>query len=71
MNATHLLVRKAIVQKKADVSMNIHDSIYNTSLGLWIWMPTGEYYVKSNHSSYKLQMTKKADIETGEDVKGI
>lgn len=70
MRKDHLLVKKALVYSKRERLSNPEGSIYDDVLGVWLWGKEKEVLVKSDNPFRPKCGTKKADIETGEDVKG-
>jgi hypothetical protein len=68
MRANHLLLEKAFVYLPRKDAKDPDDSIYDKMLGMWLRGSKKRALVKLNHDlKYG---TKKADIETGEDLKG-
>ncbi len=64
----HILVRNAVFKKKNNLPEE-DESCYMNQIGAWIYKPTGEYLMRSTFDSRPKPMTKKADTETGEDLK--
>ncbi len=70
MGKDHLLVKKAFIYSQRERLENPENSMYDNALGVWLWGDKKEVLVKSVNPFRPKCGTKKADIETGEDVKG-
>lgn len=65
---THLLLTLATTLPVRDIDLSPQGCQYDLFQGVWIVNDTGELLVDSPDRPYP--MTKKKDIETGEDQKG-
>jgi len=68
MNTKHILIEKAFIYKKKQKKFKNKNYIYNHSLGYWIQKNNKKPAIYD--TEFPVSMTKKADIETGEDQKG-
>lgn len=68
MKAKHILAKKAFVYKKKQKNFEDENYVYDYSLGYWIKKDSGKPAVYD--PEFSKPMTKKEDIETGEDQKG-
>lgn len=64
----HVLLAKAQARARKSVDMRPADSDYDLVVGAWVHRPSGGLFVESPDP--KPPRTKKADVETSEDVKG-
>ena len=68
MKAKHILLEKAFVCRKRQENFEDGNYVYDYSLGYWIKKDNGKPAVYD--PEFSGPMTKKEDIETGEDQKG-
>ncbi len=64
----HVLLRKAMTCDTRSVDLSPVGCVYDDRIGAWRISSSGELYVRSDNK--KPPMTKKQDVETGEDQKG-
>ena len=64
----HVLLAKARANDRESIDLRPADSDYDLVVGAWVHRPSGGLFVESDDR--KPPRTKKADVETGEDVKG-
>lgn len=71
MKTKHILLQKASVKKKGKAQRNFVNGnyVYDNSLGYWVRKDNGKPAVYDPNFSGLI--TKKEDIETGEDQKGV
>ena len=69
MKYTHLLIDKAVLFKYRLIKDPLNCE-YNTIIGTWLWGNGKSFLVKSEKKDRPIAGSKKADIETGEDLKG-
>ncbi|MBP1154644.1 MULTISPECIES: hypothetical protein [unclassified Paenibacillus] len=63
----HLLLAKAYIYPTNRINPQIDDCNFDGEAGFWVINDTGTPFVKDNNRPKP--MTKKADVETGEDRK--
>ena len=64
----HVLLAKARERASKSTDLRPTDSDYDLVVGAWVHRPSGGLFVESPDP--KPPRTKKADVETSEDVKG-
>ena len=64
---SHILVR--VAQYRLDQKSELEGCHYSHERGAWIENSSGNFLVHSTSGSRPKPMTKKADMETGEDQK--
>ena len=64
----HVLLANARANARGSIDLRPPDSDYDLLVGAWVHQPSGALLVESDDP--KPPRTKKADVETGEDVKG-
>lgn len=68
MESQHPLLRRAQMYLRKDVDLSPPGCFYSETIGAWCVAETGDLLVETpNHQG---PVTKKNDIETGEDQKG-
>jgi hypothetical protein len=71
MNDNHLLAQRVFIYDRKTQIEDPKDCEYDDKLGAWLWGEGKEFLVKSSNPGRPRPATKKKDIETGEDLKGV
>jgi len=64
----NIIISKSFKYESRNLKKISNSFKYDDTLGFWVLFETNQPYMLSNH--FQKPMTKKHDIETGEDQKG-
>lgn len=71
MVTSHLLTGKALRYRVSDITLEeVPGTTYDAVHGFWRMTEDGQPLIKSEQRRQAVRVTKKFDVETGEDQKG-